>query len=68
VEQTAALVGMRFLPPLVLHAAHRVADDAVREHAAMFTDRLTRYPFWPELDELEADTSCVVAAGDRPED
>ena len=25
-EQTAMLVGLRFLPPLVLHAAHRVGD------------------------------------------
>ncbi|HEV8692206.1 MAG TPA: NAD(P)H-dependent oxidoreductase [Ideonella sp.] len=67
-EQTAALAGMRFLPPLVLHAAHRVSDAEVSEHAAMFADRLARYPDWPELAELEADTSCIVPAGDRPED
>jgi hypothetical protein len=34
----------------------------------MFADRLARYPDWPELAELEADTSCIVPAGDRPED
>ena len=67
-EQTAALAGMRFLPPLVLHAAHRVSDSEVNEHAAVFADRLTRYPDWPELAELEADTTCIVPAGDRPED
>jgi glutathione-regulated potassium-efflux system ancillary protein KefF len=67
-EQTAALAGMRFLPPLVLHAAHRVDDDAVRAHAALYADRLANYPQWPELAELEVDTSCIVPATDRPED
>lgn len=68
IEQTAVLAGMRFLPPLVLHAAHRVADDAVNDHAALYADRLAAYPDWPELAELEADTSCFVPATDRPQD
>lgn len=67
-EQTAALAGMRFLPPLVLHAAHRVHDDAVQAHAALYAERLASYPQWPELAELEVDTSCMVSATDRPED
>lgn len=67
-EQTAALAGMRFLPPLVLHAAHRVDDDTVQTHAAMYAERLARYPNWPELAELEVDTSCFVPATDRPEE
>lgn len=67
-EQTAALAGMRFLPPLVLHAAHRVDDDTVQNHAAMYAERLARYPNWPELAELEVDTSCFVPATDRPEE
>ena len=67
-EQTAALAGMRFLPPLVMHAAHRAASEEVAAHAALYADRLATYPDWPEIAELEADTSCVVPAGDRPED
>ncbi|MFO1339391.1 MAG: NAD(P)H-dependent oxidoreductase [Burkholderiaceae bacterium] len=67
-EQTAALAGMRFLPPLVLHAAHRASDAQVAEHAALFSQRLGSYPDWPELAELEADTACVVTAHDRPRD
>ncbi|WP_374569363.1 NAD(P)H-dependent oxidoreductase [Ideonella sp.] len=67
-EQTAALAGMRFLPPLVLHAAHRVDDDTVRAHAAMYAELLASYPNWPELAELEVDTSCFVPATDRPEE
>jgi glutathione-regulated potassium-efflux system ancillary protein KefF len=67
-EQTAALAGMRFLPPLVLHAAHRVDDEAVKAHAALYADRLASYPAWPELAELEIDNACFVPAADRPED
>ncbi|HJV69288.1 NAD(P)H-dependent oxidoreductase [Ideonella sp.] len=68
IEQTAVLAGMRFLPPLVLHAAHRVSDDEVAGHAALYADRLAAYPNWPELAELEVDTSCFVPATDRPQD
>lgn len=67
-EQTAALAGMRFLPPLVLHAAHRADQAAVDAHATLYAQRLESHPNWPELDELEADTSCAVPATDRPED
>ena len=51
-EQTAALCGMRFLPPLMLHGAHRVDEAEIAAHLAVYTDRLARYPRWPELDEL----------------
>ena len=67
-EQTAALAGMRFLPPLVLHGAHRVDDSTVRDHAALYAERLASYPAWPEIDELEPDLSCAVPETDRPED
>lgn len=67
-EQTAALAGMRFLPPLVLHGAHRVDDATVRDHAALYAERLASYPAWPEIDELEPDLSCAVPETDRPED
>jgi glutathione-regulated potassium-efflux system ancillary protein KefF len=65
-EQTAALCGMRFLPPLVLHGAHRVAAAEVDDHVAMFAERLASYPQWPELDELEQCPACVVPESDRP--
>jgi glutathione-regulated potassium-efflux system ancillary protein KefF len=32
-EQTAVLCGMRFLPPLMLHGAHRVSDVELSAHA-----------------------------------
>jgi glutathione-regulated potassium-efflux system ancillary protein KefF len=68
IEQTAVLAGMRFLPPLVLHAAHRIDKDTVDRHAALYAGRLAAYPDWPELADLEVDTSCFVPATDRPAD
>ena len=65
-EQTAALCGMRFLPPLVLHGAHAVPEDEVQQHVAVFRDRLQSYPAWPELDELDTCPACEVPAADRP--
>ncbi len=65
-EQTAALAGMRWLPPLVLHGAHRIDDAALDAHAAVLTDRLTRWPDWPEIAELEASAPCDVPADARP--
>jgi glutathione-regulated potassium-efflux system ancillary protein KefF len=66
-EQTAALCGMRFLPPLVLHGAHRADIAELEAHVTMFRDRLSRYPDWPEIAELEANPACDVPAQDRPE-
>jgi glutathione-regulated potassium-efflux system ancillary protein KefF len=65
-EQTAALAGMRFLPPLVLHAAHRVPQDEVAAHAELFAQRLGSYPDWPELAELPQSIGCEIPRGDRP--
>jgi glutathione-regulated potassium-efflux system ancillary protein KefF len=65
-EQTAALCGMRFLPPLVLHGAHRAGDAAVREHAEVFRQRLQTYPDWPEIAELGECPACEVPTTDRP--
>jgi len=65
-EQTAALCGMRFLPPLVLHGAHRASEDEVQAHVNVFVDRLRTYPAWPELAELEACPACDVPETDRP--
>jgi glutathione-regulated potassium-efflux system ancillary protein KefF len=66
-EQTAALCGMRFLPPLVLHGARRASEEAVADHVAVFSQRLRSYPHWPELDDLEQSPACEVPATDRPD-
>ena len=65
-EQTAALCGMRFLPPLILHGAHAVGQDVVTQHIATFSQRLASYPDWPEMDDLEQCAACVVPMKDRP--
>jgi len=64
-EQSAILCGMRFLPPMVLHAAHRVSTQAVEQHLAIFSQRLQSYPDWPELEELEQYPACAVPMKDR---
>jgi glutathione-regulated potassium-efflux system ancillary protein KefF len=66
-EQTAALVGMRFLPPLVLHGAHQASDAEIEAHATLFADRLAHYPDWPELADLPACPGCEVPVNARPE-
>ena len=39
-EQTAALCGMRWLPPLLLHGAHRIGTETLSGHSALFAERL----------------------------
>jgi glutathione-regulated potassium-efflux system ancillary protein KefF len=65
-EQTAALCGMRFLPPLVLHGARRASEEAVAEHVQVFIDRLRSYPDWPEIEDLPPCAICDVPPTDRP--
>ena len=65
-EQTAALAGLRFLPPMVLHGAHRVDAATLTGEAATFVDRLVRYPDWPELDQLPPCPECDVPVDARP--
>jgi glutathione-regulated potassium-efflux system ancillary protein KefF len=66
-EQTAALCGMRFLPPLVLHGARRASDDAIAHHVDVFVNRLRSYPDWPEIEDLPACPACDVPPTDRPQ-
>jgi len=47
-EQTAALCGLRWWPPQVLHGAHRAGEDAVQAHADGFVAALRRYPLRPD--------------------
>jgi glutathione-regulated potassium-efflux system ancillary protein KefF len=65
-EQTAALTGMRWLPPLVLHGAHRVDEATLSAHAAMLADRLGSYPAWPEIDAMAPPLGFEVPADARP--
>jgi glutathione-regulated potassium-efflux system ancillary protein KefF len=65
-EQTAALCGMRFLPPLLLHGAHAVDDETVAAHVDEFRQRLVSHPAWPGLDDLADGPVCSVPLVDRP--
>ncbi|MEJ8824663.1 NAD(P)H-dependent oxidoreductase [Variovorax humicola] len=65
-EQTAALCGMRFLPPLIFHGARSATHEELLAHVAVFKDRLASYPNWPEMDELDGCPNCVVPETDRP--
>ena len=67
-EQTAALAGMRFLPPLVLHGAHRASAAELAAHSTLFAERLASYPDWHELADLPACEPCPVPADARPAD
>ena len=65
-EQTAALCGMRFLPPLMLHGAHRAEAVEIEAHAALFADRLASYPRWDELALVKDCPACEVPITARP--
>jgi len=42
-EQTAALCGMQWLPPHILHGANLAGDDIIQAHVAAFRQRLEGY-------------------------
>ena len=65
-EQTAALCGMRFLPPLVMHGARRASEEQIAQHEQVFVERLSSYPDWPELEDLPQCPACDVPPTDRP--
>jgi glutathione-regulated potassium-efflux system ancillary protein KefF len=65
-EQTAALCGMRFLPPLLFHGARSATQAELAAHVEVFRERLASYPNWPELEDLDACLSCAVPELDRP--
>ena len=67
-EQTAALCGMRFLPPLILHGAHKASEADLEAHASTFAQRLADYPRWPELEFVEECAACEVPTSARPSD
>ena len=65
-EQTAAVCGMRFLPPLVFHGARGAPEAELAAHLDVFRDRLLSYPNWPEIEALGACATCEVPEMDRP--
>ncbi len=66
-QQSAKTCGMHYLPPQILHAAHRATDEEITAHAELFVKRLAHYPEWchhlaaPEVGDEEA-----VALDERP--
>lgn len=65
-EQTAALCGMRFLQPLLMHGAHRVPEPEIEAHAVLYAERLASYPDWPELEDVVECITCEVPSTARP--
>jgi glutathione-regulated potassium-efflux system ancillary protein KefF len=65
-DQTAALCGMRFLPPMVLYGAHRMNPIELDAQAQVLAQRLADYPDWPELEGLQDCVSCEVPLTARP--
>ncbi len=65
-EQTAALCGMRFLPPLMFHGARSAPPEELARHVEVFRERLASYPDWPELEDLDPMANCMVPEADRP--
>lgn len=64
--QTAALCGLRLLPPWVQHGAHALDEAAIAAAAHTYADRLARWPDWPELEDLDDCPDCRLPATDRP--
>ena len=64
--QTAALCGMRWLAPLVLHGAHCTPPEVLQSHAEGFAAQLRSYPEWPWLKQLACGPECAVPADARP--
>lgn len=47
-RQLALTCGMHYLPPRVLHAAHRIGPAELQAHAAAWLAQLSDYPDWCE--------------------
>ncbi|PUA18320.1 NAD(P)H dehydrogenase [Glaciimonas sp. PCH181] len=48
-QQTAQLCGMHWRAPHILHGAHSVDETTLDAHLALYQERLTTYPHWPEM-------------------
>lgn len=66
-QQSVRTCGMNWLPPQILHAAHRAAPDQVQAHADLFVQRLTHFPDWCErVAEHPVGDEALVALDERP--
>jgi len=65
--QTAALTQMQWLPPLVLHGAHRASDDDIAAHARTFAQRLAEWPARSPQTSAAEPGPCPVPADARPQ-
>lgn len=65
-EQTAALCGLRWLPPMVIHGAHRRDAADIEADALVYGSRLRSWPDWPELDDPDESGACEVPPDARP--
>lgn len=65
-EQIAALCGLRFLPPWVLHGAAQIDDATLDHHAQDYAHRLASHPAWPDLGALAPIPPSDVPDADRP--
>ncbi|HEY9106206.1 MAG TPA: NAD(P)H-dependent oxidoreductase [Roseateles sp.] len=66
-RQSARTCGMNWLPPQILHAAHRATDTEIKAHADLFVKRLAHYPEWcHDLAEPAMGDEEAVALDERP--
>jgi len=66
-RQSARTCGMNWLPPQILHAAHRATDAEIKAHAELFVKRLEHYPEWcHDLAEPAVGDEENVALDERP--
>ena len=66
-QQSARTCGMNYLPPQILHGAHRASDADIAAHAELFVKRLLHYPQWCEhLAEPAVGDEEAVALDERP--
>ncbi len=62
--QTAALCGMRFVPPLLLHSAQKASNEEIQAHARRFVEGLQELPEW--CDRQPEPAQEQVPTEDRP--
>ena len=66
-QQSARTCGMNWLPPQILHAAHRATDAEIQAHADLFVQRLEHFPDWCEtVVERPVGDEEAVALDERP--
>lgn len=66
-QQSARTCGMNWLPPQILHAAHRATAAEVAAHAEQFVQRLASYPEWcQQLAAAPVGDEGDVALDERP--